>query len=215
MVTECPEAWSFENPEIVIPAGEITATTTVNGDWSFANEIEEAKTWNSQVVVSAVAPTSIARVSSTLGSLNVTVNKLAIVYENVEMKTPSGTQFDDASSWVVYVDGEKNSKLTDGDLKNYAYELNQMEVVIDFGDERTLTGFCTKNGFGESYAPEKFTVSTSNDNTNWIVQQENIELPTDVVDYDFAFKESVTCRYLKLYITGARCLVSEIFVYGE
>lgn len=48
MESDCEEAWTFETLEVVIPAGQITATTTLNGDWSYATDVVSSQTWTTK-----------------------------------------------------------------------------------------------------------------------------------------------------------------------
>lgn len=214
MESDCEEAWTFETLEVVIPAGQITATTTLNGDWSYATDVVSSQTWTTKITVAAATPSNITRLSTNLNELTIVVNKEPVDLKNVSLETPSGNELTNRSSWTVTCNGAETDTLTDGDESSYMYVYNNLEVVVDLGKEVTVTGFKTTNQWGDAYAPDKVSIYTSSDGSSWSLQGSDIELPA-AGDFDFAFGESVTCRYLRIYATGQNCLFSEIYIYGE
>lgn len=214
MESDCEDAWTFESLEVVIPAGQISATTTLNGDWSYATDIVSSQTWTTKISVSAATPSNITRLSTNQNELTIIVNKEPVDLKNVSLEAPSGSELPNRSSWTVTCNGSATDVLNDGDESSYMYVYNSLEVVVDLGKEETVTGFKTANPWGDAYAPDNVSIYTSSDGSSWSLQGSNIELPA-AGNFDFAFGESVTCRYLRIYATGANCLFSEIYIYGE
>lgn len=212
--SECPEAWNTEALEVVIPAGEINATTTLEGDWSYAADVVSSATWTTKISVSAATPSNITRLSSSQNELTIIVNKDPVDLKNVTLDTPAGSKLTDNSGWTVWSNGSQTDKLTDNNASTYVYEYNSLEVVIDLGKEMTITGIETTNQWGDPYAPDKASIYTSTDNVNWALQGSDIELPA-TGNFSFAFTKSVTCRYLRLSATGANCVICDIYIYGE
>ena len=125
MESDCEEAWTFETLEVVIPAGQITATTTLNGDWSYATDVVSSQTWTTKITVAAATPSNITRLSTNQNELTIVVNKEPVDLKNVSLETPSGNELTNRSSWTVTCNGAETDTLPDGDESSYMYDLHE------------------------------------------------------------------------------------------
>lgn len=154
------------------------------------------------------------RASSTAGTV---YYKLSLTVNNVkanDFEIPSGTKID-RTNWGIScsIDPSHVTNLIDGDLESawQGFRSSTAPIEVDMGKTHTLKGLSFHFKYRTySYAPQSFTVYTSEDGEAWVKQgvTGNYPFSSTVNDkeYGINFFIPVSCRYFR--VTANRAIGS-------
>lgn len=218
---------AFANGNVVtIPAGELTVDNELQIlDWAFATANKDAATYEINVRIRNVVPSSAVLIANEMNRVTYRINKS--IYSNVKPgETPSGTQVsnDERTKWDVRVSMDPSDEewtetkaLVDGGflMEVIDSEGDYLGVQIDMHRKVMLTGMYGNFLRKKANWPIMSSLEISTDGSNWVELMSKTAVSQEKYQY-IAFAAPAEARFVRWRFWGEKSLcMDEVYVYVQ
>lgn len=213
----------FKNGSTVtIPAGESTVSNELQfSNWDFAIDNKDAATYELNIRIAKISPSSIACIAVDLNKVTYRIEKSALA--NVKPgEKPVGTQIYalTSSSCIIKVsqnisDSEWNVPQLMDDM--IPFTSDYMGIKVDLRETKLVTGlYGLILGLTGATYPSMCSIETSDDGQKWIEQMAKTAI-TPGRNNDMAFVVPIETRYIRWRFWGAAgsLYVADVSVYVQ